>query len=118
MTMQTLVVPYPPTINAAWKPWQSRLVKTTKAKQFARGVALFAAKSGVKPIDGPLYVAVELYRPRRAGDIDGPIKCLLDSLNGVAWKDDSQIIRLLVQRFDDKHNPRAEVSWSTENERL
>jgi Holliday junction resolvase RusA-like endonuclease len=43
------------------------------------------------------------------GDVDGPVKALLDSLNGLAWDDDSQIEVLHVFRHDDKANPRVEV---------
>ena len=45
-------------------------------------------KSGVKP-DAPQY-------PRC--DVDNAAKAVLDSLNGVAWEDDSQVQRLVVEK--------------------
>ena len=45
-------------------------------------------KSGVKP-DAPV-----LPRP----DLDNTTKAVLDSLNGVAWEDDSQVQRLVVKK--------------------
>lgn len=45
-------------------------------------------KSGVKP-DAPV-----LPRP----DLDNATKAVLDSLNGVAWEDDSQVQRLVVEK--------------------
>ena len=45
-------------------------------------------KSGVKP-DAPLL-------PRF--DLDNATKAVLDSLNGVAWEDDSQVARLVVEK--------------------
>lgn len=45
-------------------------------------------KSGVKP-DAPRF-------PRQ--DADNLTKAVLDSLNGVAWEDDSQVIRLVVSK--------------------
>lgn len=45
-------------------------------------------KSGVKP-DAPV-----LPRP----DLDNTTKAVLDSLNGVAWEDDSQVQRLVVEK--------------------
>lgn len=45
-------------------------------------------KSGVKP-DAPLL-------PR--ADVDNAAKAVLDSLNGVAWEDDSQVQRLVVEK--------------------
>lgn len=45
-------------------------------------------KSGVKP-DAPVL-------PR--ADIDNTAKAVLDALNGVAWDDDSQVQRLVVEK--------------------
>lgn len=45
-------------------------------------------KSGVKP-DAPVL-------PR--ADVDNAAKAVLDSLNGIAWKDDSQVQRLVVEK--------------------
>ncbi len=45
-------------------------------------------KSGIKP-DAPV-----LPRP----DLDNTTKAVLDSLNGVAWEDDSQVQRLVVEK--------------------
>jgi len=111
-----LVLPYPPSINAAWKPWRNRLVKTTKAKNFAKQVAAMAKQQGAERLDGRLHVCVTLYRPRRIGDWDGPIKCLMDALNGIAWEDDKQIKAAMVFVEDDKVNPRTEIYWCKEGE--
>lgn len=45
-------------------------------------------KSGVKP-DAPRY-------PRQ--DADNLVKAVLDSLNGVAWEDDAQVVRLVATK--------------------
>ena len=45
-------------------------------------------KSGVRP-DAPRY-------PRQ--DADNLAKSVLDSLNGVAWEDDAQVVRLVVSK--------------------
>lgn len=45
-------------------------------------------KSGVKP-DAPRW-------PR--ADLDNTTKAVLDSLNGVAWVDDAQVVRLVVSK--------------------
>jgi hypothetical protein len=67
------------------------------------------------PIAGPVIVDIRLYRPRRIGDIDGPLKPLLDALTHAGlWLDDSQVEQLRVTRLDDKENPRVDISVSGE----
>lgn len=56
-----------------------------------------------------LEMTVDLYRPRRSGDIDGPLKTLLDVLQGIVYENDDQVSKLTVERRDDKANPRVEV---------
>ena len=38
-------------------------------------------------------------KPAKKPDIDNIIKIVLDSLNGIAYKDDSQIVSLIAQKF-------------------
>lgn len=61
------------------------------------------------PKPATVALVVRLYRPRRAGDIDGPLKTLLDVLQGLAFDNDDQVARLEVYRHDDKHRPRVEL---------
>lgn len=107
-----LTLPYPPSANTLYrtiiKGRRAIPIKSAEHRAFFSAVAqAFPAHAG--KWDGPLAVTLRLYRPRRVGDIDGPIKALLDSLNGLAWEDDSQIVALYVSRGDDKHRPRVEV---------
>lgn len=57
--------------------------------------------------------AVEVYvtcPDSRRRDIDNFAKQILDSLNGLAWLDDSQVDRLLVVRLTpDKKTPRLRI---------
>jgi Holliday junction resolvase RusA-like endonuclease len=59
--------------------------------------------------DGQVAVTLRVYRPRKSGDLDGRIKIVLDALQGVAYRDDSQVVALHAYRFDDKARPRVEV---------
>lgn len=56
-----------------------------------------------------------LRRPTRVPDTDNIAKIILDSLNGLAYKDDSKVVQLIVQkRFSDE--PRVEVlMWNDKN---
>ena len=115
--MTVLVLPYPPSANSLYRTIirgkRAIPIKSKEHRLFFEAVAA-AVGDELEPYgpNVPLRVRLNLYRPRRVGDIDGPIKALLDSLNGRAWVDDSQIVELHVVRGDDKHRPRVEVSVS------
>lgn len=86
-----------------------------------------AAMRGAAPIEGPISVvmlgvfpvplswskrdqaaaAAGALRPTGKPDMDNCIK-MLDALNGVVWRDDAQIVRLIVDKvYGDR--PRLEV---------
>ena len=48
-------------------------------------------------------------RPTKRPDTDNIAKAILDSLNGIAYKDDSSIVDLKVSKFFDE-KPRVEVT--------
>ena len=50
-------------------------------------------------------------------DLDNIIKVVCDALNGIIWKDDSQVVSILCNKFYSS-NPRIEVSinWETNGE--
>jgi crossover junction endodeoxyribonuclease RusA len=61
-------------------------------------------------ITDPVTIEIYLYfKDKRRRDIDNWHKILLDSLTGVIWDDDSQIIEMTVKKFIDPVNPRIEV---------
>jgi Holliday junction resolvase RusA-like endonuclease len=63
-----------------------------------------------KPLTDLLKVAIDLYWPdKRKHDVDN-IKTLLDSLNGIVWEDDGQIVDLHTRKFYDKADPRVEMT--------
>ena len=88
-------------------PILSREAREYKARMAMYAIGLHA--SGHQPSQEPVSLTIRLYRPRRAGDIDGPLKPLLDALQGVLYVNDSQIVGLHVTRHDDKDDPRVEV---------
>lgn len=50
----------------------------------------------------------EFVRPIKKPDLDNIAKIILDSLNGIAYYDDSQIVKLTVEKYYSE-NPRVEV---------
>ena len=64
---------------------------------------------GKKVLECPVMVSIVFHyrNPRR--DRDGALKGLLDCLQGVIWKNDSQIVELHAWKMVDRSNPRIEM---------
>ncbi len=64
-----------------------------------------------KAIKGDVRVYIELYfGTKRKSDIDNFGKLLLDSLTGICWVDDSQIVDMRVVKKYDKNKGRIEIT--------
>ena len=125
MIFDRLKLPYPPATNRLWRTTHTGGVSgkrgnyaSTEYKLFKAQVDSVCVKAQVTPFLANVLISVQIdiYRPRRSGDLDGRIKGLLDALNGWAWVDDSQIVQIVARRFDDKDNPRAEVTVESVDE--
>jgi Holliday junction resolvase RusA-like endonuclease len=53
---------------------------------------------GHEPLEGRVSVLIMMVSDRTATDLDNVVKIALDALNGVAWKDDSQVIHIEAHR--------------------
>ena len=110
-TQTRIVLPYPPSINQYYIHAIGGKVILSPEGRAYRDEAKWRANLAVDYIfHCEIGMEVKLYRPVKRGDIDNPLKALIDSLNGIAYDDDRQIIELHVYRFDDKQHPRAEVT--------
>jgi crossover junction endodeoxyribonuclease RusA len=82
----------------------------TKTRIYEEKVAAYARSAQVERSEEHLEVMIFIYWPDlRRRDIDNGVKSILDALNGIAWRDDSQIVDLLVCKRLDRKNPRALV---------
>lgn len=108
-TPQTVVLPYPPALNHLYATTRDgRRILSKAGREYHKTVR--SECRSFLPFRGEVRVTVYAYRPQRRGDIDGAFKALLDSLSGVLWNDDSQIIELHAYRRDNKDSPRVEVT--------
>lgn len=62
--------------------------------------------------DGFVYMDVRVYFNRRGRDADNLFKALQDSLQGVVYKNDSQVLPRTQKILFDKNNPRVEIEFS------
>ena len=76
-------------------------------------MAYYAIAAGARPSQEKVMLSCEFYRSdSRRCDIDNLVKLVQDALNGVAYKDDSQIVGLMAAKHLDKEMPRTVVSIS------
>lgn len=63
-----------------------------------------------EPLEGNLLVSITLYHgTHRKTDIDNFNKLWQDSLRGITYLDDSQIVSLTIVKSYDKERPRIEI---------
>jgi len=56
--------------------------------------------------DGPVSIEMHFWRRnKRRADLDNLEKAVMDSLNGVAWRDDSQVIEKYSRKEVDPNRP-------------
>ena len=84
------------------KDWQmTALAERNKNKIFA-------------PLTGRLDVVADIFFTNESiADLDNVCKLALDSLNKIIWEDDKQIYTLCLRKYEDKKNPRIEISIYT-----
>ena len=93
-------LPYPPSVNHYYRRVGPRTLISREGRRYRESVASTLAELGVRRMEGPLAMEVELFPPdRRRRDIDNTMKALLDSLqHGGAYRDDSQVWKLTIER--------------------
>lgn len=105
----TLVLPVPPASNRYWRKFRNTIVKSPEARAYQLEVKRAWARERLLPIVGAVAVTLRWYRAAKRGDLDGRLKVVLDCLQGLAYENDKQIIRILAERHEDPANPRLEV---------
>jgi len=87
-----------PSVNHYFKSDRTgRKWVTKEAKEFKERVRESARH--FKKIDGDIYLSFTWYAKKKGrGDLDNKFKCVLDSLNGIAYNDDKQVVRLFAEK--------------------
>ena len=86
----------------SYKVKRRKLIKdSVVAEQEAKASSIArATMDGTAPLLFPIKVTIIVSMPdKRRRDIDGCLKSLLDSLNGIVWKDDNQIVELHIKKL-------------------
>jgi crossover junction endodeoxyribonuclease RusA len=108
--MIAIELPLPPSANRYWRKFGGKIVKSQEARDYQAQVGWWAKVAGLNEmITGRVSVSMWVYRAQKRGDLDNRIKVLLDSLEGIAYKNDDQVKELHAFLDDDKDNPRVVV---------
>jgi crossover junction endodeoxyribonuclease RusA len=119
--MPCVSLPYPISANRMVRHFHGRAVKSKEARQYQVEAGFLAKQAGcLTPLSGPVEVSILLHprKPKRPSktltrslDVDNAVKVVLDSLNGIAWRDDRQIERLTVIRCEPIPDGALVVRW-------
>ena len=106
--MPVVRMAYPPSVNRIWRTANGRTYKPAKVTAWMHASALEAKAAGVRPAIGAVAVEVILHpKLTKTGkanqsriDLDNALKATLDALQGVAYDDDKQVVRLVASVGD------------------
>ncbi|MBN6186424.1 RusA family crossover junction endodeoxyribonuclease [Aneurinibacillus sp. BA2021] len=117
---------------------RARMYDPPKSREYKEHVKREAAKyAPSEPLEGPLVLTVNIYRfipkgfnkkdkeravagtlrPTTKPDVDNYVKGIKDALNKVIWKDDSQIVSIVAEKFYSQ-KPRIEVKVQAMEEQV
>lgn len=107
----TLTLTLPPSVNHMYLPRRGGGRRLSPDAAAWKQAAYFAALE-VFPdaLTGEIEVVYDFYFPDRRPDIDNGLKALNDALQGAAYINDRQIMKITASKYLDKRNPRVEVT--------
>ena len=89
-----------------------RVYTPSATKKYERAVASWAlvCRPRIWRLDWPVSVEVSCYfADARRHDVDNVLKAVMDGMNGVLYRDDSQVVTASVSKAIDRSDPRVEV---------
>ena len=101
MSMVTLKLPCPPSMNTYWRNFRGRTVLSKAGKEFKQAVQEYVIENQIPKFGDKRLSIIMVYRPRdkRISDIDNRIKPVLDALQDAGvYNDDSQVDHLEMSR--------------------
>lgn len=116
--MTTLTLPYPPSANRIWRTAKGYQYTPKEVMHWKQTAWTIAHKAGVTQSTGDVHVEIKLHprltkkgtAAKRRIDLDNAIKATLDALNGIAWRDDKQVVRIVAELGEAKEHGGLTVS--------
>ena len=83
----------------------------SKAGKDYKKLCIISAGNFVQCTDKPVIMTISVFfGDRRKRDVHGHLKALIDGFNGILYKDDSQIVGLVVTKHYDPKLPRSVIT--------
>jgi crossover junction endodeoxyribonuclease RusA len=103
--MMTALLPYPISTNRIWRSWGGRIALSNEARAYKENAQKTCIANGFRPLQGRVEVRYILHaKANKDGtasktrvDLFNCEKLIGDALNGIAYFDDKQIVRGVVE---------------------
>ena len=113
MRTNIITLQLPTSVNRTYKSGNGHFYKSQEARDWEEKATYALIKSGYrqkhKMIEGILGLRIDFYL-KRDRDCDSGIKLLMDFLQNKVYRNDRQVKHLIVEKFEDKINPRVEIT--------
>jgi crossover junction endodeoxyribonuclease RusA len=106
-----IVFPYPISANKYWRSIGNRVLVSREGRQFKGLVKASWSMLGLPKLEGPLELYLRLHpkmnkdgtASRVCIDLGNSEKVISDALNGLAWDDDKQLVRIIMEKSYPVH---------------
>lgn len=104
--MITVRLPAAISTNRYWRTFRGMTVVSKEAKAYKQEAGLRARLAGLRePLTGPVSLVIRMLpkltkkgeASKTRCDLDNILKVAIDSLNGIAYVDDKQVVRILAE---------------------
>lgn len=99
----------PISVNALYRGRRFLTRDGAEAKRAAAWEAKTQLPAGFGPTKEEVRVRIRFHFRNDRSDIDNALKSVLDSMTGILWDDDRQIVYLEAHKSVDRANPRVEI---------
>ena len=111
--MITFTVPGQPVPKQRARVVNGRAYTPDRTKGHEQAIIVAAREAGYRgepDAESEFIVLIDFYRSgRRACDLDNLAKTVLDALNKVVWKDDSQIVTMFIAKHTTEDEPWTDI---------
>ena len=86
------------------------MILSKEAKEYKKDCDLIMSAGRFNMTSRTVQLTLGVHRPRKSGDLDNVLKLGIDAIVGTIIADDEQVVEIHARRFEDKTNPRVEIT--------